>query len=123
MYVRSFNEYLDDVDALLARVRERHGGATPWLMGHSMGGTVVTLAAVTRRPNVHGLHPERCGAGCGGTPRLVTRVMLLLGRFAPRLRVRKLAAATVSRDPEVVAWYDADPLNFAARCPPGSSRR
>ena len=74
VFVRSFNEYLDDVDAFLALVRERHGGATPWLMGHSMGGTVVTLAAVTRRPEVRGLLLSGAGAGCDRrTPRLVTR--------------------------------------------------
>lgn len=120
VFVRSFNEYLDDVDAFLALVRERHDGATPWLMGHSMGGTVVTLAAVTRRPEVRGLLLSGAVlAATAGTPRIVTQTMLLLGRFVPRLRVRKLAAATVSRDPEVVALYDSDPLNFRGKMPAG----
>jgi len=43
----------------------------------------------------------------------------LLGRFAPRLRLRKLDAASVSRDPEVVALYDSDPLNFRGKMPAG----
>ncbi len=120
VFVRSFNEYLDDVNAFLARVRAQHGGAAPWLLGHSMGGSIVALAAVTRRPAVRGLLLS--GAGLGAptkTPRLITRILLLLGRFTPRLRLRKLAAATVSRDPEVVAWYDADPLNFRGKMPAG----
>jgi acylglycerol lipase len=119
VFVRSFNEYLDDVDAFLARVRARHSGADPWLLGHSMGGSIVALAAVTRRPDVPGLLLSGAGLGAPPTPRLVTRIMLLLGRFTPRLRLRRLASATVSRDPAVVAWYDADPLNFRGKMPAG----
>lgn len=120
VFVRSFNEYLDDVEVFLARVRVQHGGATPWLLGHSMGGSIVALAAVTRRPVVRGLLLSGAGLGTPAkTPRLMTRIVLLLGRFTPRLRLRKLAAATVSRDAEVVAWYDADPLNFRGKMPAG----
>ena len=119
VFVRSFNEYLDDVDAFLALVRARHGGATPWLLGHSMGGSIVALAAVTRRPRVRGLLLSGAGLTAPPTPKLVTRILLLLGHFTPRVRLRKLAAATVSRDPEVVAWYDADPLNFRGKMPAG----
>jgi alpha-beta hydrolase superfamily lysophospholipase len=120
VFVRSFNEYLDDVDAFIARVRERHGGATPWLLGHSMGGSIVALSAVTRRPDVRGLLLSGAGLkATSHTPWIVTRIILLLGRFAPRLRLRKLAAADVSRDPEVVALYDSDPLNFRGKMPAG----
>ena len=120
VFVRSFNEYLDDVDAFLTLVRSRHAGAEPWLLGHSMGGAVVALSAVTRCPDVRGLlFSGAVIAAPEGTPRLATRILLLLGRFIPKLRLRKLAAATVSRDPEVVAWYDADPLNFRGKMPAG----
>ncbi len=120
VFVRSFNEYLDDLDAFMALVRARHGGATPWLLGHSMGGAVVALSAVTRRPNVPGLlFSGAVIAATTSSPRLATRIILLLGRFLPKLRLRKLAAATVSRDPGVVAWYDADPLNFRGKMPAG----
>ena len=36
--VRSFDEYLDDVEDLLQRVAEREPGKTLFLLGHSMGG-------------------------------------------------------------------------------------
>jgi lysophospholipase len=120
VFVRSFNEYLDDLDAFLALVRDRHAGATPWLMGHSMGGAVVALSAVTRQPDVRGLlFSGAVLAATDGTPRIVTEIILLLGRVAPTLRLRKLAAADVSRDPEVAALYDADPLNFRGKMPAG----
>jgi lysophospholipase len=119
VFVRSFNEYLDDVDAFIARVREGHG-AMPSLLGHSMGGTIVALAAVTRRSDVRGLLFSGAGLTAPAkTPRLVTRILLLLGRFTPRLRLRKLEAASVSRDPKVVARYDSDPLNFRGKMPAG----
>ena len=79
VFIRSFNEYLDDVDAFLALVRARHGGATPWLLGHSMGGAVVALSAVTRCPDVRGLlFSGAVIAAPEGTPRLATRILLLL---------------------------------------------
>ncbi len=120
VFVRSFDEYMDDVDVFLVRVRERHGGAMPWLLGHSMGGTIVALSAITRRPEVRGLLFSGAGLTAPAkTPRLVTRILLLLGRFTPRLRLRKLDSATVSRDPAVVALYDSDPLNFRGKMPAG----
>jgi acylglycerol lipase len=46
--------------------------------------------------------------------RLASRV---LSRIAPRLPVYKIDATTVSRDPEVVRAYDADPLNYRGKLP------
>src|SRR5947209_476381 len=41
--VRSFQEYLADLDVFLARVREREPDGPPFLLGHSMGGTLAAL--------------------------------------------------------------------------------
>jgi acylglycerol lipase len=41
----------------------------------------------------------------------------LLSRVAPRLGVYPIDSSTVSRDPEVVRDYDADPLNFHGKLP------
>ncbi len=105
--VRSMNEYLDDLDAFLQR--HRTPGRRLFLLGHSMGGTIVTLSAVTRAPDPYGIilsGPVLTLAA----PRLVARVLMLIGRFFPSLRLRQLDSSAVSRDPAVTAAYDADPL-------------
>jgi alpha-beta hydrolase superfamily lysophospholipase len=121
--VRSFEEFLDDVDAFLDRVRAQSGARPIFLLGHSMGGTIVALATATRRPDVRGvlLSGALLWAGGGWWQSLMLRVMSLLGRLFPRLRLRELAAETVSRDPAVVAKYDSDPLNYRGKIPAGTA--
>jgi acylglycerol lipase len=112
VFVRSFNEYLDDVSALLDQVRERQPGVPVFLLGHSMGGCIAALLLVTRRPRLEGvllsgavLIPAR-----GIRAALMGRVIQLLARIAPRRNMRALDARAVSRDPGVVAAYASDPL-------------
>lgn len=119
--VRSFNEYLDDADTLLARVRARSGGTRPvFLLGHSMGGAIAALAVVSRRPRIDGLLLS--GAAVSpprGLMRVLNPVIQFLGRRLPKLGIRTLPADAVSRDLAVVARYDADPLNYRGKVPAG----
>ena len=117
--VRSFNEYLDDLDAFLARVRARAGSRPLFLLGHSMGGGVAALAEVTRRPPIDGLLLSGASTDTAPAPRIVVGLTRLLGRFLPRLKLTKIASSTVSRDPAVVAGYDTDPLNYRGRVTAG----
>ncbi|KAG2495972.1 hypothetical protein HYH03_005901 [Edaphochlamys debaryana] len=43
-YVRQFNDYVDDLDRVMAWASERHPGVPVFLLGESMGGTVVLQA-------------------------------------------------------------------------------
>jgi alpha-beta hydrolase superfamily lysophospholipase len=114
VHVEGFGEYLADVDAGLALVRERHAGARAFLLGHSQGGLIVLLHALRHpagRPGVVatspllGLHPDLAPSG---VRRAAVRVLL---RVAPRLRVPSgVDPAGVSRDPAVVEAYRRDPL-------------
>lgn len=111
-HVRDFDEYVDDLLQLLELVRSEHAGLPLVLIGHSMGGLVVTRALVTRSL------PLECaviaGAALAVTPNL-SRVKQwaarALSRVAPTLRSRSgFPADGLSRDPEVVRRYTADPL-------------
>ena len=107
-FVRSADEYLDDLDAFLARNRD---SARPlFLLGHSMGGTIVTLEVIARAPVIDGLILSGPALTASGASPVLTRIVLLLARFLPRLRLRKLDAAAVSRDGAVVTAYESDPL-------------
>jgi alpha-beta hydrolase superfamily lysophospholipase len=118
--VRSFNEYLDDVDALLASAR-RHAPAVPlFILGHSMGGAVLALHAIARRPDVAGLLFS--GAALRGrrsVPAPVATLFRIAGRLFPSLPLVKLDATAVSRDPAVVEAYVSDPLVYHGRMKAG----
>lgn len=119
--VRSNGEYLADLDVFLARTGERHPEAPLFLLGHSMGGAIVTLAVLRGLKGVAGVVLSGPSLRARqATPRLVQELLLLVARLAPGLRLGKLDAADVSRDPEVVARYDSDPLVYRGRMPLGT---
>jgi len=117
-WVRSFDVYVDDVERFLARVRQANPGKPTFLLGHSMGGTIVTLLAIDRRAAVDGLI---LSAPLLKMPNHLFRALRYLALFAsrlvPRLRITSLGARYVSRDPQVVAAFEADPLVFHGRFP------
>jgi len=109
-YVASFEELFADLDAWLDRVRAEHPGRRPVLVGHSMGGLVTAAYTLQRRPAIDALvlsGPALRIAG-GGARLALARV---LRRIAPRLSLEAgLDLEGLSRDPEVVRAYRADPL-------------
>lgn len=114
-YVRSFNEYLLDVRAFLARVSGRAGDRPVFLLGHSMGGAIAALTLTVEHPALRGALLSGAAISSEGTPRIVRAIIALLGRIAPRLPLIKLKASDVSRDPDVVERYENDPLVYRGR--------
>lgn len=129
-HVASFDEYLDDVDALLAEAgreaaRGAGGGieggagasAAPvpvFLVGHSMGGLVSLLYAMRRGGDFRGLAVSSPFLGVG-IP--VPPVKAALGRVMsaawPSLAMGSgINPRNLSHDPEVARAYADDPLVF-----------
>ncbi len=113
--VRSFAAYLADMRLFLARVRDGSNARPAFLLGHSMGGTIAALSAVGGAPAVDGLILSGAGLTLDRTPAALRWVVLVLGRLLPRLPLSKLNASDVSRDPEIVRSYEADPLVYRGR--------
>lgn len=115
-FVPAFAVFVEGVEALLAQVKVRHPAAPRILLGHSMGGLI---AAATLLRCQH----EFAGAVLSGPaikaarepPALTIAVAKLLSWIAPRLGVLQLDASLVSRDPQVVADYRADPLVYKGK--------
>jgi len=117
-YVNRFDEYLLDVDALLAKARELAAGRPVFLMGHSMGGAIALRWAAQRRQAMAGLILSSAALKIGGdVPRLLIALAPLLSRWLPHLRGTKLDPALISRDPAQVAAYVDDPL-VSLKAPP-----
>ncbi|QNG36777.1 lysophospholipase [Geodermatophilaceae bacterium NBWT11] len=100
------------VDEVVRRAVEAHPGVPLFVYGHSMGG-LVAAQYLTGRPSVavRGAvlsAPALDLSTASGVQRAVAPV---LSRLLPDLGVLTLDATAVSRDPAVVAAYQADPLN------------
>lgn len=110
-FVKSFDQYLDDVDQLLAERRSL--GVPVVLMGHSLGGLVVTTHLVSDRPqpdlaviSAPALHAE--------VPAWQKMLAPVLGRLAPKSHIpSKIEPELLSRDVAVQRAYVDDPLVIA----------
>ncbi|MFI5215784.1 MAG: alpha/beta hydrolase [Candidatus Limnocylindria bacterium] len=113
-HVRRFDDFLDDLDAMLGAVRAEHPGLRPQLVGHSMGGLILAAFLCERAPDVAGAVSS--GAALAVSENLSRGRILaarVLRRVAPRLAFDAgLDPEGLSRDPEVVRAYLEDPLVF-----------
>ena len=116
--VRTFDEYVDDVELLLERVSARQPGKPVFLLGHSMGGAIVALLGITRAPRVRGLILSAPAVlVAGGVFPVLRRLASLASMVWPTLRLTRLGCRFISRDPAVVEAFRNDPLVFHGRFP------
>ena len=105
------------VDALVREAAGRHPELPVFVYGHSMGG-LIALQYLTGTPDarIRGAVISAPALDTGAAANGVQKVLApLLSRFLPDLGVLTLDAATVSRDPQVVRDYQADPLNHTGK--------
>jgi alpha-beta hydrolase superfamily lysophospholipase len=123
VYLRDLSEYTGDFHTLVGIAAKDHPGLKRVVLGHSMGGGIVFAYGVE--------HPDDYTAMVLSGPAVdaqaaVSPVMVLvaktLGKVMPGLPVEQLPTDAVSRDPEVVAAYNADPLVFHGKLPAGIAR-
>jgi len=115
--IRSFHEYLNDLDCSFARARSRaEVGSSDlplFLFGHSMGGLIAILWCVKRQPPLRGLIVS------GPALALPDRLFPWLRHLAkagsvlfPWLRLGRMGCRHISRDEAVVRQFRDDPLVF-----------
>ena len=123
VYLRDLSEYTDDFHTLVGIAAKDHPGLPRIVLGHSMGGGIVFAYGVE--------HPDDYTAMVLSGPAVdaqdsVSPVMVFvakaLGKIMPGLPVEELPTDAVSRDPAVVAAYNADPLVHHGKLPAGIAR-
>jgi acylglycerol lipase len=96
---------------------EQPGAGPPLLFGHSMGGCISLAFATRRQDEIDALilsAPVAALEAASPAQRIAGHVLSVI---APKLGVFPIDSSTVSRDPAVVAAYDADPLNYHGKLP------
>lgn len=117
-WVRSFDEFVDDLDVLVESVRRREPGKPWFLFGHSMGASIAAHFVLERQPEPNGLVLSAPAVRVGkGVFPILRRLTWLIGRVFPRLKIVAMGSGRLSRDPAVVAAFRDDPLVFHGRFP------
>jgi acylglycerol lipase len=108
-YVESFDQYVSDVASLIDIARSREPGLPVFLLGHSAGGVVACLYAMAHQAELAGLICESFAFQVPA-PDFALTVLKGLSHLAPHAHVLRLKNEDFSRDPEIVAEMNADPL-------------
>lgn len=111
-HVDRFADLLDDLAVFHSLVRDEHPGTPITLVAHSMGGLVALAYLAERQPAVaSAIVSGPALAAERAVPRSRILLARVLGRVAPRLRMRAgLDLTGLSRDEQVLRRYLADPL-------------
>ncbi|MGA3254629.1 MAG: lysophospholipase [Mycobacterium sp.] len=123
MLVRNITEYTADFATLVGIASREHPGLKRVVLGHSMGGGIVFAYGV-ERPDDYDmmvLSGPAVAAQDQVSP-LLAFAAKVLGVIVPGLPVQDLDVNAISRDPAVVAAYNADPLVYHGRVPTGIGR-
>lgn len=113
-HILSFDEYVQDVFFHVDQVKARFPNKPVFIIGHSMGGAIAVLAAMTRPQYFSGvvligplIIPDRKSA----TPWKVA-VGKVVARVLPQMHIAKLDPKLTSRDEKSVKEYTSDPLVY-----------
>jgi acylglycerol lipase len=107
---------LSDLDTVVRRAASEHPGLPVFLLGHSVGGLIaLDYASSKGQEHLRGLVLSGTAVDPSVGSRVERALAKALSRVAPNLPVTPMDSSTVSRNPEVVAAYDADPLNYHGR--------
>jgi len=106
-----------DVDRLVSQVRAEHPELPIVMLGHSMGATVALSYTIRHQERLTGLILSGPLAALEAAPAPLRMLGRVLSVLAPQLPLVAIDASLVSRDPEVVRDYEADPLNHHGKLP------
>ncbi|MCQ3937166.1 MAG: alpha/beta hydrolase [Chloroflexi bacterium] len=111
-HISSIEDFMQDIDSLLAQARARYLGMPLFLYGHSLGGIQALYYGLTRKPDVKGVIAT--GAALhSALEKQPLKIFLanLLGSLTPTTILSSgLDAKALSHDPKVVEAYINDPL-------------
>jgi acylglycerol lipase len=116
-YLGRMGHLVYDVERLVELARVRHPNVPLFMLGHSLGG-LVALEYLTRDTlPVDGLVLSGTGIDVSAVPPAQMLIAKAFSSITPKVSIFAFDGEGVSRDPEVLAAYRADPLNFHGKVP------
>lgn len=108
-YVQKFDNYVDDVATFVTMVKAQEPGLPLFLLGHSAGGVVSCIYTLEHQAELAGFICESFAHEVPA-PDFAIAALKGLSHIAPHAHVLKLNNEDFSRDPQVVAAMNNDPL-------------
>jgi acylglycerol lipase len=116
-FIDRLDRLVEDLRLFLERVGDEHPDATPFLIGHSLGGAVAATYALRHGETIAGLVLSDPAVATEAVPPALRAMTVVLSAIAPRLPVFKIDEQLLSRDPAVVRDYQEDPLVSTGKLP------
>jgi acylglycerol lipase len=116
-FIGRLDRLVEDLRRFLERVGDEHPDATPFLIGHSLGGAVSATYALRHGETIAGLVLSDPAVATEAVPAALRAMTFVLSAVAPRLPVFKIDEQVLSRDPAVVRDYLEDPLVSTGKLP------
>ena len=118
--VRHMKEFVSDFRELVQIARQENPDGKVIVLGHSMGGGIVFAYGVQHAADYDLMVLSGPAiAAHTGVSKAKAIVGKAIGSIFPSLPIEAIDADAVSRDPEVVAAYKADPLVYRGKVPAG----
>lgn len=119
-YVPNFQNFVDDELEVNNLIVEREGRELPlFMLGHSMGAIIAGIYAIEHQQTIKGLVLSGCGAKYPDIGLIQRLGINLLNKINPKKLIKiNVIVEGLSRDPEVLKAYTADPLVFADQITP-----
>jgi acylglycerol lipase len=111
-HLDDYADWLADYDTFRRAVVARHPGLPVFLLGHSMGGQIALAYALDHQDDLAGLVLSAPALASNAVPKQLVPLLMGLSRVARTLRPAGIDGTKVSKDPAVVAAYQADPLVY-----------
>jgi len=121
-HIKTFSDFSDTIDIFLERVKEWHGPNPLFVLGHSMGGLIVSHYLLKNQTLFAGAILSAPALKVSdGVPKLKIIMGKLLAVLLPKFGILPINPTKISRDPAVVQSYLDDPLDLqrANFCPSG----
>ncbi|MEU8894417.1 lysophospholipase [Nocardia sp. NPDC048505] len=115
--IGSMSGSADNVEGMLDLAGREQPGVPKFLLGHSMGSLIVLFLATRAPLRVDGIVVSAPPLDIPVGNPLQKLLAPALSRLTPNLGVLGLDSSMISRDPAVVAAYDADPLVYRGKLP------
>lgn len=113
-HANSLADFTDNLQRMVLWVKEQQQGKPLYLLGHSMGGLITANYLLDHQSEVSGAILSAPAVMSPQQPSLGQKLKAaFLKPIYPRAHFQKLDPEGVSRDPDVVAAYKADPLVYS----------